>query len=1479
LVVHPKHINWLNVLAQSCALNRKIKETKKILVLFFSILTFATQSFAQFTYELDKTTRFEKMGAEEGLSTGYVYCIHQDKYDFIWIGTQYGLNLYDGYENKIFYADPKNPQSLYNNYIICIHEEPDGTMWFGTNIGLSKYNRANQTFQNFLPDTLDVNSDRNSAMNILQDGDYLWVDVWRKDLLRFNKNTGQFRSFAKNTLNPSYGIYNTSTDYIFIDGSGVLWVCSSETESEFVLSKFDKGTNTFIHFANDPSNPESFVGKEVKSMIEDREGTIWVATWGGGLLKIIDKEIGNFIQFVHDDNDQSSIIHNYLNDVFEDSKGNIWVTGFKGFSLVNKEFGQFTNHHVPKRSDFPNRYNNLRDISEDINGNLCITARDGYFKYNSTTKVLLHYLNDPGNQSSISHNLVRQMLHDRSGQTWIVLPNSSINRINPFSNVFRRIQKKTNMQNSLWGNSVSRFFTDSRGNFWIGGGHSGGGINRTSINNRQVYENLEYFIYDADDPNSISDNRIAAICEDRDQMLWFGTWAGLNRYDYNTNSFTSFQHDPDDNTTISGNTVMSIFEDSYGIFWVGTRSGLNILDRESGEFIHFLPDANDSTSIASTDIRAIFEDSSGDLWFGGTYLEKLNRKDTSFISYFTDSVGIYDFVLYDAWNIVEDDSANLWISTNNLGLKKYNRKESTFMTLTTQHGLPSNTINALKIDDKGFVWVSTNQGLSRINPLDYSIRNFDMADGLVSLEYLNRSSYKDKDGWLYFGSRDGFNVFHPDSIKENKILPPVYVTSLNVAGEPKYFDKPLYELDKIELLSKENDFSLDFVALNYINPQKNQYAYMLEGYDEDWNYVGNRRTAYYTNLSPGKYKFRVKGSNNDGYWNEEGATLAMVILPPIWKTWWAYVIYVLAFFGLIYLFHRNELKRIKLRQELELEQVNAEKLAELDVEKNKFFSNISHEFRTPLTLILGPLDRFIGKLKNEDQKQELNLVRRNARRLQTLINQLLSLSKIESGRMRLKARPENIVKLTGLFLQSFHSMAEDKGIKLEFESDAEVYIVCIDTIKFEKVVNNLLSNAFKFTEQGGKVKVGISSFTPLGPHLRGYSPASELFPLGGKGVKISISDTGIGIHKEKLPHVFDRFYQVDETQMKTNLGTGIGLALTKELVELHHGTITADSEPGIGTTFTILLPMGKGHLSEEEIFESGKVGSETDDDLLNDDYLFVQDGASKTDLRTEVQNDRDLPLLLIVEDNDDMRTYIKSYLAISYNIIEAANGKEGGKKAIEHIPDLIVSDLMMPKVDGNEMTTQLKSDERTSHIPIILLTAKASKESKLEGLETGADDFLTKPFDADELLVRINNLINQRKRLREVFGEKLSKVVSPKLTDLNDSGISSMDEQFLRKAYELAEKEMSDPEFGVSAFSSQIGLSRMQLHRKLKALTNQTATDFIKVIRLNKAALLLQSKSATATEIAYDIGFNSPSYFFTCFKEHFGKTPSDYAKH
>lgn len=1436
---------------------------KKRLIRFLGILTLSTillNSFSQFTYTLDKTTRFEKLGVNEGLSTDFSKCIHQDKYGFIWIGTQRGLNLYDGYQMESFMANPNDTNAITNDFILTIYEEEDGTMWFGTNKGISKYDRTHHTFKNFLPEPHDVNNLQNVVNQLVIDGKFLWISTY-SGLLRFNKETETFISFGEDTLNPTNGIKGNGSNYLYKDGEGKLWVGSGKnSKGKYLLSRYDKDSNTFTHFKNNPDDRESFAGNSINSMIEDQQGTIWIATIGGGLIEMIDREKGKFRQYRHVDSDENTVISNNLYCVFEDSHANIWTGGYNGFSKFKKETGEFINYPIPNQKNNSEIATTIRNIIEDPKGELWMGAYEGLFRFDPLQKTLIQYSNDPDNDNSLSDNGVNQIIIDQSGQIWVSTWNRGVCIINQFSNTFMRIQKKPNVKSSLLGNHVTSIFANSNGNYWIGTFKNG--LNRTKIIHGKVDEKFEHFISDINDPNGITSDIIMDIYEDKNKFMWFATYKGLNKYDPKRHKFTSYQNDPKDNSSISSNGVLSIYEDSRGIFWVGTYSGLNIMDTKTGKFIRIMPDANDTNSTINNYFRVIFEDSQGELWFGGKYLERLNRKDSSFIHYIAVSNNA-DRNISEVWDIEEDDSGNLWFATLRGGLLHWNRKSQLFDAITVEEGLPSNYIVEVDIDNTGDIWAGSNRGLSRIKKRTHKVRNYDVADGLVSMEISHRSGFKDKEGWLYFGTKYGIMYFHPESLKENTLIPPVYITAMNISGRQKFFEKPVYEMSRVELNHNENDLSFDFVALNYVNSQKNQYAYMLEGYDEDWNYVGNRRTAYCTNLNPGTYTFKVKGSNNDGYWNEEGASLVVMINPPYWKTWWAYVLYVLFFFGLLYLLRRYELNRLHLKQNLEIKQVETDKILELDAEKNKFFSNISHEFRTPLTLILGPLDRIIAKLKNKEQVDEINLVRRNARRLQTLINQLLSLSKLESGKMKLKAGPENIVQLTTLFLDSFHSLAEDRGIKTEFESDEEEFIVYVDKLKFEKIVNNLLSNAFKFTERGGKIKVSISSSNEV---ERG-------------GVIVKCSDTGIGIRKERLQYVFDRFYQVDEQQQKSNLGTGIGLALTKELVELHHGEIKVDSEFGIGSTFTLFFPSGKDHLTEDEIVQAGEAMGEMDGEMTSEYEFFVQDAVSKPETtEIEIPADSELPLLLIVEDNADMRTYIKSYLINSYHVLEASNGKVGAEMAIRYLPDLIVSDLMMPELDGNEMTALLKNDERTSHIPIILLTAKASSTTKLEGLESGADDFLTKPFDAEELLIRIRNLVEQRKKLRELLSQHIGDVKQTRIIkESSGKALSKVDEQFLEKVQHYIDEQMSNPDFSVEMLALALAMSRSQLHRKLKSLTAITATDFIRDIRLRKAAELLKEGELNITQITYEIGISSLSYFSRAFKEKYGVSPSEYA--
>jgi len=622
----------------------------------------------------------------------------------------------------------------------------------------------------------------------------------------------------------------------------------------------------------------------------------------------------------------------------------------------------------------------------------------------------------------------------------------------------------------------------------------------------------------------------------------------------------------------------------------------------------------------------------------------------------------------------------------------------------------------------------------------------------------------------------------------------------------------------------------------------------MDGFEENWNYTdSDRRLVTYTNLDPGEYIFRVKASNNHGIWNEEGTSLTIIILPPWWATTWAYIIYTLIALSIIYYTWRLQLKRIRIKHDYEMSKFEAEKMHEVDEMKSRFFANISHEFRTPLTLIFGPAKDVIQKTKEPETKQNVGIIKRNASRLYALVNQLLDISKLESGKMKLQTSEHNIIPLLKGYVLSFSSLAERKKIKLNINSVDEILKAYVDTDKVEKIINNLLSNAFKFTPEGGKIDFAVEK-------LSNYA-------------EIRITDNGIGIAKERLEKIFDRFYQVDGSRTRESEGTGIGLALTKELVELHKGKLEVESEYGKGTTFKILLPLGKDHLKPEEIIEKEvseeiKVTAEEIEPIPN-----VEKEKVKSDV--DLLIDTEKPLLLIVEDNKDVREYIISHLEEEYRLLEAANGEDGLQEALEHIPDLILSDVMMPKMDGFELCEKLKTDERTSHIPILLLTAKATNKDKVVGYETGADDYIMKPFDSDILKVRIKNLIEQRRKLREHFRKE-------GLIELDDKEITKVDKKFLQNVLQVINKYLSDTSFGVEILANEVSMSRRSLERKLAALTGETPSEVIKRIRLTRASKLLIKKSGNISEIALEVGFSNPAYFSKCFREQFGLTPSEY---
>ena len=698
--------------------------------------------------------------------------------------------------------------------------------------------------------------------------------------------------------------------------------------------------------------------------------------------------------------------------------------------------------------------------------------------------------------------------------------------------------------------------------------------------------------------------------------------------------------------------------------------------------------------------------------------------------------------------------------------------------------------------------------------------------------------------------------------------------------------KTISETNQLELSYKDDVITFEFASLDYSAPEKNQYAYKLENFNTDWIYSGTVRSATYTNLPPGEYIFRVKGSNNDGVWNEAGIALTLIITPPWWSTWWAYILYGLLFLCGLYLIRRYELNRLNLKNQLKLEKVATDSLRNLDQLKSHFFANISHEFRTPLTLILGQVESVMSSGIETKEKGKLQVANRNARRLLTLINQLLDLSKLEAGSMELNAGQHNIVSFLKSLFYSFESLAETQKITLKFESELEKIPVVFDPDKMEKVFYNLVSNAFKFTQEQGEIKVSITVRKAefFSASSTGGSIFNQVRDDNTKGfVEIKIKDTGKGIPAESLSHIFDRFYQVDGSSTREHEGTGIGLALTKELVELHKGKIAVSSKEGEGTEFIIYFPIGDLKKKNEKSYEL-PVSNSAQENILTDVKISEAELLPTSDhqppspglqLPTSASNQE---IILVVEDNSDVRAYIREQLVQKnsfgeneYKVIEACNGEDGISIAQNEIPDLIITDVMMPKMDGYQFSKAIRNDEKTSHIPIIMLTAKAGLDDKINGLEIGVDDYLTKPFSAKELKVRVKNLIYQRKQLRKRFST--STIIKP-----SEVTAVSVDKTFLEKVIKTIENHFEDEKFSVDKLADGMNMSVSQLTRKLNALIDQPPGQLIRSFRLQRAADLLKQNSGTVAEICYKVGFNDQAYFSRTFKKQFGCSPSEYKK-
>jgi signal transduction histidine kinase/ligand-binding sensor domain-containing protein/DNA-binding response OmpR family regulator len=1307
------------------------------------------------------------------------------------------------------------------------------------------------------------------------------------------------------------------------DRAGYLWFGTYDG-----VDRYDG--NGFTSYKHDPENPNSINSGSVQALCEDEKGNIWIGTSLG--LDRLEPASGRFIHYLPHSQESGINYSNYVLSICEGKSGILWIGTGDGLSKFDEAKKTFTIFKHDDKDSLTISNNFVHALLKDKNGSIWIGTGNGLDKLDEKTGRFIHYWNGPTNQNgsiridwdnSIEYSLpyqVNYIYEDKDGMIWLCTNGEGLVEFNPKDCLFKTYKhdkKDPGSLTSLTGDNIEAVCQDSDGIFWIGTKYNG--LNTLNINTNT----FTHYLHDDYDPGSLSINMILSICCERSGTIWITTFNGVNKINRKKLQFIQYNNvenswgksfgtgasvvrgskgnlwvqtgngeilnfDPSNETFVpqfndyrTGKHILA--EDDSGNIWMGSSKGGIYLKNRSGHvtrvkyfsgkdfnenvyciytdsymdtvWIGTLEGGifciNKQTGIISliksvnTSIKCIYKDSFGMLWAG--------TKDAGLIRYntFLKKFFLFKSDLKDPRSIsgnlittiYEDKKRNLWLGTN-VGLNKYIRLTNSFIHFTEKDGLPNNLIFHIESDDHGNLWFSTNKGIAKFNPVTGKVKNYDVSYGFTSNRFYF-TGCQTKNGEIYFGGPGGITRFDPDSIKDNQYIPSIAITSVRV------FDKTLTFSEDIKLPYDKNFLSFEFAAFSYISPERNQYAYKMEGVDKDWIYSGTKHYASYTNMAPGTYIFRVKGSNNDGVWNEAGTSMLINISPPWWKTNWAYFSYGAIFFLTLYGLRRYELNRVELKDKIKMDEAILKEKEETEKIKSRFFANISHEFRTPLTLILGPAEKINSQTSNDIIKDS-EIIKRNSKRLLQLVNQLLDLSKLEAGKLRLEASKSNIVSFIKGIALSFESLSEEKDITVKIFSEKEFIELYFDKEKMLKVLSNIFSNAYKFTPQDGKITVSIIE--------------------NDKNVEIKIKDSGIGISKEEIPKLFDRFYQVDSSFTREYTGTGIGLTLTKELVELHKGRISVESETGHWTEFTIELPQGKEHLKEDEVLiEEKSVQTEIYPD---EGKYFLPKNVnvnSNDDIDVNISKD-DRTIVLIVEDNYDMREYIKESLDKNYIIEEAINGEQGIRKAVKIIPDLIISDMMMPKMDGNEMTKILKNDQKTSHIPVIILTARSSQENKLEGLQIGADDYLTKPFDIKELQIRIENLISIRKKLQEKYSENIF------IEKQNKKKLSSLDEKFMCKVTEVVENHLAEEDFTIEKFDKELGMGRVQIYRKLKALTGSSPSRYIRTIRLVKAKKMIVEKQGNISEIAYSVGFSSPPYFTKCFREEFGYPPSDMVK-
>lgn len=1287
---------------------------------------------------------FRHYNIENGVSSNNISTLFQDQKGYIWIGTENGLNRFDGNQFTLYQKNNPLYSNFHANSINTICETTDKELWLGTDNGVFIYNQVKDTFTPFVKQTSDKTSITSWITHIIQDkAGNIWIATHKQGIFLFNTQTDKLTQFEiPQNDNIVTRILNDEQNNIWLSGP-------------YQLCKLNKVNNTFETYAIEEKTESIYF----MALWEDSSNHIWIGTWDKGLWKL---------------NPRTKQVEKYLTE--EKGKGILHI-------------------------------HSILEYSPEL---LLIGSDDGLTIFNPVTQESFLYDNYGDNEKSLSDKFIYPILKDREGGVWIGTYYNGINYLPPYCGQFNGYSESSDIP---YFNSriISRFCEGENGNIWIASDDSG-----LSCFNPSTMQFLDF-----NGREKLNKHNLHALCM-VDKDLWIGTYGdGIQILNIQTGVIKNYSI----SNGLDENSIYSIFKDSQGQIWTGSMNGICQYDAQKQRFtpIKYLEAL----------VIEIAEDAKGNLWIatqGKGLFRYSPQKNKEWKKYGLEK----GFNSLTVNHLCINKDNEIWAATSE-GLYLYNPLKDIFTYQPLR--LPNECITAI-LEGEDCLWLTTAKGLVKYTPTTQETQIFTKSDGLQSEAFIMASALKTRNGEFYIGSINGFNTFYPHQLKLNTQKPNVVLTSLEIFNQKIDTQKDgtlpeaIDHLKEIHLSYKDNVITLNYAALSYCTPQKNQYAYMLEGFDKGWNYVGSQHSTTYTNLPAGTYTFRVKASNNDNIWNEEGTSIRIIVHPPFYLSLPFKIGYVLLFLLALGLLLRYVIRRSEKKHAKAIDELNSKKEIEIHEAKINFFTMIAHEIRTPVSLIIGPLEKIMQSTHiPTNERQELEIIDRNSQRLLYLVNQLLDFRKVEQKEIRMKFSSQSIKELMQAVCERFSPTLQQNGVSFSVTYPDEHFHADVDKEALTKVLSNLLTNANKYTQS--RIEVRFQEH-----------PEKQTF-------SIEVKDNGKGMNEEELTKIFKPFYQASENKP----GTGIGLSIVKGIVEAHHGQVNVTSQPGHGSSFMITLPQKQENLSAEE--EENQATNPLPEDIIPEQNA------------TAAMSQKVLPIMLIVDDNEDMLHFLSSHFQASYTIVTAVDGVDALNKLKEQEVALIISDWMMPNMNGIDLCKAVRNNQLTSHIPFILLTAKTDTEAKITSMNCGADAYIEKPFSLQYLEACIKNLLELRLQLRQKFSQMPT-------VSINSIAANQSDKVFLEKMNHLIEENLNNEELSVDFLAEKLCISRSGLFVKIKGLANTTPNEMIQIIRLKKAASLLLENQYRINEVSYMVGFNNPSYFSKCFQKQFGMKPGEY---